>query len=224
MTGAVVSETVKLVLHMEVLPAASATVMTIVVAPRPAAVPAAGDCVIEATPQLSAATTPDVKSGTKAVQLSPAEADWAPAQVVITGAVASTTVNVAVHVLTLPELSVTVMVTGVPPTPTELPAAGDCVTVATPQLSPATTPAVKSGTSAAQFESAFTVWSAAQLAMLGAVVSETVNTTVCCTELPLPSATVSVTVVPPRPTAVPASGDCVTVTDVQLSVATTWLA
>jgi len=102
------------------------------------------------------------------------------------------------------------------------PATGDCVTDATPQLSAATTLDVKSGTCTVQFVSAFALWSEPQLVIVGAVVSLTVNVTVCGVELPLPSATVIVTTVAPSPTDEPADGTCVTTTAVQLSVATTW--
>ena len=220
-TGAVVSLTVKVVEHVVVLPAASATVMVTVVAPSGAAKPAAGDWVTEVTPQLSVAETPDVKSGSEAVQLAPAEPVCAVAQEVMLGAVVSLTVRVAVHCELLPATSVAVRMIVVAPTPTEVPTAGDCVTVTVLQLSRATTPPVKSGTRAEQLARAESVWSAAQAEMTGAVVSLTVKVTWCEVELLLPSATVIVTVVTPRPTGVPAVGTCVTVTAVQLSVATT---
>lgn len=63
MLGAVVSTPVKLVVQVVVLPAASATVIVTVVAPRPTIEPATGDCVTEVTAQLSVAVTPPVKSG-----------------------------------------------------------------------------------------------------------------------------------------------------------------
>ena len=74
MAGAVVSLTVNEAVHVVVLPAASATVITTEVAPRPTLEPAAGTCVTDVTPQLSLEATPVVKSGTRAWQFAPAEA------------------------------------------------------------------------------------------------------------------------------------------------------
>jgi hypothetical protein len=159
MLGAVVSTTVRLVVHWAWLPAASATVMVIVVEPVLAVEPAAGDCVIvNEDVQLSLATTVAVKSGTSAVQLAPADSVCAGAQVVMSGAVVSLTVNVAVHVVVLPAASVAVIVIVVEPRFAVEPATGDCVTDGEAvQLSATTTPAVKSGTSAVQFAPAETV-------------------------------------------------------------------
>ena len=88
-------------------------------------------------------------------------------------------------------------------------------------MSVATASAAKFGTKLPHEASADSVCATGQYVMAGAVVSFTWNVTLCWTELLLPSATVMVTVVAPRPTNVPAVGDCVTVTPVQLSVATT---
>ena len=57
--------------------------------------------------------------------------------------------------------------------------------------------------------------------IVGAVVSLTVNVVVHVDELLKPSVAVIVTVCGPMPTSVPAVGDCVSVTPVQLSVAAT---
>jgi hypothetical protein len=70
------------------------------------------------------------------------------------GAVLSVTVNVAVQVDSLLAASLTCSVMVVTPSPTEVPAAGVCVTTTGPLQSLATTPALKSGTSAWQVASA----------------------------------------------------------------------
>ena len=76
MLGAVVSRTVKVAVHVVALPAASVTVIVTALAPRFAVAPATGDCVTTKVElQLSRATTPAVKSGTRAVHEAPAEAD-----------------------------------------------------------------------------------------------------------------------------------------------------
>jgi len=127
-TGAMLSVTVKVVLQVTMLPAASVTVITTGVTPVETRVPAAGDWVItrDATAvQLSVATTLAVKSGTAAWQLTLAKADWGGAQVMITGAMLSVTVNVVLQVTMLPEASVTVITTGVTPVETRVPAIGD---------------------------------------------------------------------------------------------------
>lgn len=216
--GAVVSFTVRVVVQLVVLPAASATVSVMVVLPSAATEPAAGDCVVEVTAQLSAETTLAVKSGTRAVQLAPAETVWLEAQVVMVGAVTSMTVKVVVHVVVLPAASATVSVIVLAPrTPAE-PAAGDWVTEAMPQLSLATTPAVKFGTAAEQLLSALALWAAGHEVMTGAVVSWTVIVTVQVEELPAASVAVRVTGKLPTVTGVPAGNDWVTTGVLQLSV------
>ena len=205
--GAVVSFTVRVAVHVAVLPAASATVRVIVVLPRTAVAPTAGDCVTKVTAQLSADTTLLVKSGTSAVQFAPAETVWSAAQVVTVGFVVSRTVKVVVQVVMLPAASVTVSVIVLAPrTPAE-PAAGDCVTEAMPQLSLATTPAVKFGTAAEQLLSALALWAAGHEVMTGAVVSWTVIVTVQVEELPAASVAVRVTGKLPTVTGVPAGND-----------------
>jgi hypothetical protein len=162
-----------------------------------------------------------VKSGTKAVQLAPAETVWSAAQAVMLGAVASTTVTVAVQVVVLPDESVAVSVTTVAPRLAVLPAAGDCVTT-TGQASVVVTEPVRSGTKAVQLAPAFRVWFEAQAVMAGAVVSTTVTVAVQVVVLPAASEAVRVTVLAPSTAAAPAAGDCVTVTEPLLSLATTW--
>jgi hypothetical protein len=222
MPGAVVSTTVKVAVHVVVLPAASATVIVTVLAPRLALAPATGDCVTTRLElQLSAATTPTVKSGTSAVQAASAEAVWSAAQLVMPGAVVSTTSNVLEHVVVLPAASATTMVIAVEPRLAVEPASGDCVMVRDElQLSLATTVAVKSGTKAVHDAPAGTVCAGAQVAMVGAVVSTPVKVVVQLAVLPAASATVTTTLVAPRPTSVPAAGDCVVETTAQLSADT----
>lgn len=96
------------------------------------------------------------------------------AQAVIAGGVVSTTVSVAVQVVVLPLASAAVIVIVFGPRAAGAPAAGDCVTVVTAQLSVATTPLVKSGTLAEQFPLASSVRPLAQVVIAGAVVSCTV--------------------------------------------------
>ena len=92
--GAVVSTTLKLVVHCELLPAASVTVMVMVVEPSAAVAPAKGDCVIVSDElQLSVATTPPVRSGITEAQLAAASSVWFAAHVAMAGAVVSFTVN-----------------------------------------------------------------------------------------------------------------------------------
>ena len=140
--------TVNVVVHVEELLDASIAVSVIVCGPKPTSVPAVGDCVIVTPLQLSVATTLVTKFGTAAWHELFADADCGGAQVVITGGVVSSTVNVVVHVAELLEPSVTVIVTVCGPRPTNVPMRGDCVMVTLPQLSLATTLVVKSGTGA----------------------------------------------------------------------------
>jgi hypothetical protein len=151
-TGGVLSETVNVVEQVLLLFAASVAVIVTVVTPKPTETPASGDWVIVTVPlQLSVATVPEVKLGTRAEQVAPAEAVCAGAQVVITGGVLSETVNVVEQVLLLLAASVAVIVTVVIPKPTDTPANGDWVIITVPlQLSVATVCAVKSGTRAEQ--------------------------------------------------------------------------
>src|SRR6185295_18404039 len=150
-------------------------------------------------------------------------------QVVITGAVVSTTVMSAVQVVALPATSLTVIVTVVVvPSATTVPAAGLCVMVNAPaaaQFSVATTSPVRSGIWPAQAPSALTLRLAGQVVITGAVVSVTVMSAVQVVALPATSVTVIVTVVVvPSATTVPAVGLCVMINApavAQFSVATT---
>src|SRR5206468_2196599 len=175
MVGAVVSRTMNEAAQVLKLPAASVAVIVTVLVPRPTRVPMAGLCVTVAGLQLSAATTAFVKLGTAAWQLALAEPVRLVAQVVMVGAVVSRTMNEAAQVLKLPAASVAVIVTVLVPRPTRVPMAGLCVTVAGLQLSDATTALVKLGTAAWQPALAEPVMFVAQVVMVGAVVSRTMN-------------------------------------------------
>src|SRR6266513_1791472 len=111
--GAVSSVTVKLVVQVALLVAASVAVTVITCVPRPTSVPAAGDWlkVIPWVPlQLSLEHTPPNTSGTAARQLVPALALLGAGQLSV-GGVLSVTVTAAVQVWLLPWMSVTVKVT-----------------------------------------------------------------------------------------------------------------
>src|SRR5213596_2704215 len=106
--GAVVSVTVKIVVQVALLPAASVAVTVMVCVPRPTSVPAAGDWlkVIPALPlQLSLAVTPFNRFGTTAWQLPSALALVGAGQLSL-GTLVSVTVNVVVQVALLPASSV----------------------------------------------------------------------------------------------------------------------
>src|SRR5213593_1885960 len=221
--GAVVSRTMNEAAQVLKLPAASVAVIVTVVVPRPTSVPMAGLCVTVVALQLSDATTALVKLGTAAWQLALAEPVMFVAQVVIVGAVVSRTINKAAQVLKLPATSVAVIVTVLVPRPTSVPMAGLCVTVVALQLSDATTALVKLGTAAWQLALAEPVMFVAQVVMVGAVVSRTMNKAAQVLKLPAVSVAVMVTVLVPRPTSVPMAGLCVTVGALQLSAAATAL-
>ena len=175
MTGAVVSTTVIVALHVELLPEASVAVIVTTVAPVDRLVPAAGDWVTVTT-HASLVNTLVVRSGTRAEQFASATSVCEEPQVVMLGAVVSTTVIVALHVELLPAASVTVITTAFAPNEATELASGDCVIVRDElQLSVATTPPVRSGITEAQLAAASSVWFAAHVAMAGAVVSLTVN-------------------------------------------------
>src|SRR6267142_2334742 len=127
MMGGVLSVTVKVAVQVDSLFAASMTCKVTVVTPNPTSVPAAGVWVIcsGADPLQSVATRPlVVKSGSGAWQTPSAKALWFEAQVVITGAVLSVTVKLAVQVDSLLAASMTCKVTVVTPRPASVPAAG----------------------------------------------------------------------------------------------------
>src|SRR5260370_1123856 len=126
--GGVVSATVSVAVQVVWLPEASVTVMVMTVLPNAAAEPARGDCDFTkaaAGVQLSDATNCASKSGTSAWHWSLADIVKFPGQTTV-GGVVSTTVRVVVQVAWLPAPSVTVMVTGVTPQVTNVPAAGTC--------------------------------------------------------------------------------------------------
>jgi hypothetical protein len=217
MTGAVVSTTVIVALHVELLPAASVAVIVTTVAPVDRLAPAAGDWVTVTT-HASLVTTEATRSGTRAEQFASATSVCEEPQVVMLGAVVSTTVIVALHVELLPAASVTVITTAFAPNEATELASGDCVIVRDElQLSVATTPPVRSGITEAQFAAASSVWFAAHVAMAGAVVSFTVNEAVQVVVLPAASATVITTEVMPIAAVEPAAGTCVTDVTPQLS-------
>src|SRR5216117_2368358 len=125
--GAVSSVTVKVVVQVALLVAASVTVTVITCTPNPTSVPAAGDWlkVIPLVPlQLSLALTPPNTSGTAARQFVPALALVGAGQVTV-GAVSSVTVKVVVNGGLLFAASASVTVITCVPRPTSVPAAGD---------------------------------------------------------------------------------------------------
>jgi hypothetical protein len=156
--GTVVSTTVSVALHVELLPEASVAVIVTTVAPVVRLAPAAGDWVTVTT-HASLVNTLEVRSGTRAEQFASATSVCDEAQVSIDGAVVSTTVIVALQVELLPAASVTVIVTVIvtvfAPNEATAPANGDCVIVSDElQLSVATTPPVRSGITEAQLAAA----------------------------------------------------------------------
>ena len=125
--GAVLSVTVKIVVQVALLPAASVAVTVIVCVPRPTGVPAAGfwvKVIALVALQLSLAVTPANTFGTAAWQLPSALALVGAGQLTL-GTVVSFTVNVVVQVALLPASSVAVTVMVCAPRPTCVPAAGD---------------------------------------------------------------------------------------------------
>jgi hypothetical protein len=222
--GDVVSTTVTEVAQVVVFPAASVAVKVTLVVPKPIAPPAAGLWVTTTAPaQVSAAEAVEAKSGIKAPQEASPESVCGGAQAVKAGGVTSSTTKLAVQVDVLPAASATVSVMSCDPLARTAPAAGAWVTTREPVavvLSAATTPDVKSGTSAVQLPaSALADWVGPQDEITGGVVSMPVKLVVQLAVLPAASATVTVTVVAPRPTCVPAAGDCVRDVTAQLSAA-----
>src|ERR1041384_460803 len=175
--------------------------------------------------QASLAVTPARTLGTSAWQV-PSALIGAMAEQVMVGTVVSVTVKVVEQEALFPAASVAVTVIVCMPRPTAVPAAGDCVRVmalAELQASLAVTPARALGTSAWQAPSAL-IGAMAEQVMVGTVVSLTVK--VVEQEALFPAASVAVTVIVcmPRPTAVPAAGDCVRVmalAELQASLAVT---
>ena len=124
--GTVSSVTVKVMVQVALLVAASVAVTVIRCVPRPTSVPAVGDWlkVMPLVPlQLSLALTPLKTSGTAARQLPPAVALEGAGQITV-GTVSSVTVKVVVQVALLVAASVAVTVITCVPKPTSVPAAG----------------------------------------------------------------------------------------------------
>src|SRR5216117_827786 len=226
--GAVSSVTVKVVVHVALLVAASVAVTVITCTPNPTSVPAAGDClnVIPFVPlQLSLALTPPSTSGTAARQFVLALTLVGAGQLTV-GAVSSVTVKVVAQVALLVAASVAVTVITCVPRPTSLPAAGDWLKViplVPLQLSLALTPPNTSGTAARQLVPALTLVGAGQITV-GAVSSVTVNVVVQVALLVAASVAVTVITCVPRPASVPAAGDWLKViplVPLQLSLALT---
>src|SRR5216117_1471509 len=209
--GAVSSLTVKVVVHVALLVAASVAVTVITCVPNPTRVPAVGDWlkVISLVPlQLSLAVTPPNTSGTAARQFVPALALVGAGQITV-GAVSSVTVKVVVQVALLVAASVAVTVITCTPNPTSVPAVGDwlkLIPLVPLQLSLALTAPSTSGTAARQFVPALTLVGAGQLTV-GAVSSVTVKVVVQVALLVAASVAVTVITCVPRPTSVPAAGD-----------------
>src|SRR5438876_3452117 len=180
--GAVSSLTVKVVVQVALLVAASVAVTVITCTPNPTSVPAAGDWlkVIPLVPlQLSLALTPPNTSGTAARQFVPALALGGAGQITV-GAVSSVTVKVVVQVALLVAASVAVTVITCTPNPTRVDAAGHWLNMIPPgalQLSLSLTPPNTSGTAARQFVPALALGVAEQITV-GAVSSVTVKVVV----------------------------------------------
>src|SRR5437016_4591217 len=209
--GAVASLTVKVVVQVALLVAASVVVTVIACVPNPPSVPAAGDClkVIEPAPlQASLTLTPPITLGTAAWQLPSALAPGTAEQTTL-GAVVSLTVKVVVQVALLVASSVAVTVIVWVPRPTSVPAAGDwlkVIALAALQASLTLTPPITLGTAAWQFPSALAPGTAEQITV-GAVVSLTVKVAVQLALLPASSVAMTLIECVPRPTSVPAAGD-----------------
>ena len=108
--GGVLSVTVKMVVQLALLPAASVAVTVIVCAPRPTWVPAAGDWVrVIASSALQVSLTLADTLGTAAWQFASALALEAGGQLTV-GGVLSVTVKVVVHSALFPAASVAVTI------------------------------------------------------------------------------------------------------------------
>src|SRR5438876_824533 len=209
--GAVSSLTVKVVVQVALLVAASVAVTVITCVPNPTRVPAAGDWlkVIPLVPlQLSLALTPPNTSGTTARQFVPALTLVGAEQLTV-GAVSSLTVKVVVQVALLVAASVAVTVITCVPNPTSVPAAGDWLKViplVPLQLSFALTPPKTSATAPRPYVPSLALVVSGQLTV-GAVSSVTVKVVVQVALLFAASVAVTVITCVPHPTSVPAAGD-----------------
>lgn len=135
--GGVASTTVRVVVHVALLPAASVAVTVIVCVPGPTSVSDAGDCVIVRAPdapQLSEAVALEVTSGTAASHPAPVCAVDPAGQLIVGGCV-SRIVTVKEHDAVLPLESVAVQVTVVTPTGNTAPEGGEQSDVVPGQLS-----------------------------------------------------------------------------------------
>src|SRR5258705_8730584 len=129
--GTVSSVTVKVVVQVALLVAASVAVTVITCTPNPTSVPAVGDwlsVIPLVTLQLSLALTPPNTSGTAARQLVPALPLVGAGQITV-GTASSVTVKVVVQVALLVAPSVAVTVITCTPNPTSVPAVGDWLNV-----------------------------------------------------------------------------------------------
>src|SRR5438034_453721 len=209
--GALLSLTVKIVVQVALLPAASVAVTVIVCVPKPTSVPTAGDWlrVIALVPlQESLTVTPPSTLGTAAWQL-PSVLAFGIGEQFTVGAVVSVTVKIEVQVALLPAASVAVTVMVCAPKPTSVPAAGDWLSVIAlvPLQESLTVTALNTlGTAAWQLPSVLAFGIAEQLTV-GAAASVTVKVEVQLSLLPAASSAVTVIVCAPKPTSVPAAGD-----------------
>src|SRR5881409_959808 len=214
-TGSSVSFTVTVKLQVALFPWPSLALQVTVVGPRAKLLPLAGVQVTVAVPQLSVAVAAKV---TLLVQV-PAEAlTLMLAGQVTTGASASLTVTVKLHVALLPWPSSALQFTVVGPRAKLLPLIGLQVTVAVPQLSVAVTAKV---TLLAQEPPEVLTVMLPGHAIAGSSVSFTVTVKLQVALLPWPSLALQFTVVGPRAKLLPLAGVQVTVAVPQLSVAAT---
>src|SRR5207249_5028106 len=152
--------------------------------------------------------TPPRTLGTAAWQFASAKALGVAEQITV-GAVLSVTTKLVVQVALLPAASVAVTVIVFVPGPTSVPASGLCVRVIElvgVQLSLTLTPPRTLGTAAWQFTSALALGVAEQISV-GVALPVTVKLVVQVALLPAASVAVTVIVVEPKPTSVPAAGD-----------------
>src|SRR5439155_1038892 len=214
-TGASVSLTVTVKLHVAELPWPSLALQFTVLGPRAKLLPLAGVQVTVAVPQLSVAVTAKV---TLLAQVPAEVLTLMLAGQVMTGSSLSLTVTVKLHVALFPWPSLALQVTVVGPRAKLLPLAGVQVTVAAPQLSVAV--AVKVTLLAQVPPEVLTLMLAGQVTT-GASASLTVTVKLHVALLPWPSSALQFTVVGPRAKLLPLAGVQVTVAVPQLSVAVT---
>ena len=209
------SNTVTVKVHVLLLPLLSRAVLVTMVVPTGKANPLAGTLVTLATPQLSMAVTANVAL---LVHMPGAVLTVRFAGHVSCGGCVSLTVTVKMHVLLLPVLSRTVLVTIVVPRGNANPLAGTLEMLVTAQLSDVLT--VKVTLLVQTLGAASTVMLTGQV-ICGGCVSLTVTVKVHVLLLPLLSRAVLVTVVVPRGKANPLAGALEMLVTAQLSVAVT---